>query len=85
MDSIVRVGKVKFFNEKSGYGFIIDDETKNEYFFHWSVIDSRFDFKKIFKDYVVRFIVGKAEDGRDICTWVCSAKDLAGRKNEPAK
>lgn len=84
MDNNVRIGKVKFFNEKKGYGFIIDDETKKEYFFHYSVIDSKFEFKKIFKDFIVRFMIGVAEDGREVCTWVCSAKDLAGKgkKNE---
>lgn len=85
MDNNVRIGKVKFFNEKRGYGFIIDDETKKEYFFHYSVIDTKFDFKKIFKDWVVRFIVGTTEDGKEACTWVCSAKDLVNareKKNE---
>lgn len=27
-------GKVKFFDQKKGFGFIIEDETKKEYFFH---------------------------------------------------
>ena len=27
-------GKVKFFNEAKGFGFIIEDETENEYFVH---------------------------------------------------
>lgn len=29
-------GTVKFFNESKGYGFIIDDESKKEYFVHIS-------------------------------------------------
>lgn len=29
-------GKVKFFNESKGYGFIKEDETNNEYFVHVS-------------------------------------------------
>lgn len=27
-------GKVKFFNESKGYGFIKDNESENEYFVH---------------------------------------------------
>ncbi len=30
----MRTGKVKFFNKKSKFGFIIDDETKKEYYVH---------------------------------------------------
>lgn len=29
-------GKVKFFNESKGFGFIVDDETEKEYFVHIS-------------------------------------------------
>lgn len=29
-------GTVKFFNGTKGYGFIVDDETKKEYFVHVS-------------------------------------------------
>ena len=29
-------GTVKFFNESKGFGFIIDDESKTEYFVHVS-------------------------------------------------
>ena len=32
----MKTGKVKFFNETKGYGFIIDDETQEEYFVHIS-------------------------------------------------
>ena len=30
----MRTGKVKFFNVKNKFGFIIDDETKSEYYVH---------------------------------------------------
>ena len=29
-------GTVKFFNESKGFGFIVDDESNNEYFVHIS-------------------------------------------------
>ena len=37
----MRKGKVKFFNESKGYGFIVDDETNEEHFVHISgLVDS---------------------------------------------
>ncbi|MDP4587099.1 MAG: cold shock domain-containing protein, partial [Flavobacteriales bacterium] len=30
----MKKGTVKFFNESKGFGFIIDDESKTEYFVH---------------------------------------------------
>ena len=32
--TIMSKGTVKFFNESKGFGFIIDDESKQEYFVH---------------------------------------------------
>jgi cold shock protein len=32
----MKKGTVKFFNSSKGYGFVIDDESKNEYFVHIS-------------------------------------------------
>jgi CspA family cold shock protein len=32
----MKKGTVKFFNESKGFGFIIDDESKTEYFVHVS-------------------------------------------------
>ena len=32
----MNTGKVKFFNESKGYGFITDDESGKEYFVHVS-------------------------------------------------
>jgi CspA family cold shock protein len=32
----MKEGKVKFFNESKGFGFIIDNESKEEYFVHAS-------------------------------------------------
>lgn len=38
MDTIYK-GKVKFFNMALGYGFIIEDETKTNYFAHHTGLD----------------------------------------------
>ncbi len=32
-------GKVKFFNDTKGFGFIVEDETNTEYFVHISGVD----------------------------------------------
>ena len=32
----MKTGKVKFFNESKGFGFILEDETNNEIFVHHS-------------------------------------------------
>ncbi len=32
----MKTGKVKFFNESKGYGFIMDKETETDYFVHVS-------------------------------------------------
>lgn len=34
-------GTVKFFNESKGFGFIIDSESKNEYFVHISGLNDQ--------------------------------------------
>lgn len=32
----MKTGKVKFFNESKGYGFIVDEDSNKEYFVHIS-------------------------------------------------
>ena len=45
-------GKVKFYSERKGYGFIIDDSDKKEYFFHATELKG---FKFIKNDHLVSF------------------------------
>jgi len=37
----MNTGTVKFFNESKGFGFIIDDDSKKEYFVHISGLTDR--------------------------------------------
>ncbi len=54
----MKEGKVKFFNESKGFGFIIDNESKEEYFVHASgLID------KIRKDDEVTFELTEGKKG----------------------
>jgi cold shock protein len=39
----MRTGKVKWFNHKNKFGFIIDDETKEEYYAHAKQIEGKID------------------------------------------
>lgn len=38
---IMNKGTVKFFNESKGFGFIVDGESKNEYFVHVSGLNDQ--------------------------------------------
>lgn len=53
-----RTGKVKFFNDDKGYGFIIDKETKESYFVH--INDTYSDIKENHK---VKFELAKGDKG----------------------
>lgn len=60
MNTRTNTGKVKFFNENKGFGFITDttDPTKDYFFNYTKVID-----KDIQKDDVVTFDVGHGKKG----------------------
>lgn len=47
-------GKVKWFDEKKGYGFIIPENGGKDIFFHYSVIKGK-GFKTLDKDQIVEF------------------------------
>ena len=47
-------GRVKWFDRKRGYGFIAGDDG-NEYFVHWTRIDSKKEFKCLWKNQKVTF------------------------------
>jgi len=53
-------GIIKFYNTNKGYGFVIEDETKEEIFFHVTgLVD-----QKIMTDDVVSFDVEKTDRGK---------------------
>lgn len=47
-------GKVKFFDDRKGYGFIISDETKKEVFVHYTGINGE-GHKTIYQNDIVEF------------------------------
>ncbi len=54
----MKKGTVKFFNDSKGFGFIVDDETKSEYFVHISgLID------EIKEDDIVEFELKEGKKG----------------------
>ncbi len=55
----MKQGTVKFFNESKGYGFIIDNETKDEYFVHVTGLIS----KSLGKDEQVEFELKEGKKG----------------------
>jgi len=63
MEEKQMLGKVKWFDKKRGYGFIINEDSF-EYFFHWSAIISEDDYKTIEDDQRVSFEMDDTEKTR---------------------
>jgi CspA family cold shock protein len=55
-------GKVKFFNEEKGYGFVIEDETNNEYFVHITEVSNADVLKE---GDTIEFEVAESEKGKN--------------------
>ncbi len=58
MATTIHSGKIKFYNEQKGYGFIIEDGTTNEYFVHATGL-----LNKIKKDDQVEFELVDSKKG----------------------
>lgn len=56
-------GTVKWFNDKSGYGFVTGEDGKNV-FFHFSSIHMK-GHKSLDADDMVEFVLGAGKDGRE--------------------
>jgi len=59
-NSIKNTGKVKFFNENKGFGFIKDAKADKDYFFHFSGIVEK---GKVKKDDQVSFELENGQKG----------------------
>ena len=60
-----KYGKVETFDNKKGWGYIIDSDTNKKYFIHYSnILDGvHVKIKKLYADEYVAFLVRKKEDG----------------------
>ena len=56
-------GKVKWFNNTKGYGFVIDDNGGDDLFVHYSYINST-GYKTLKSGQAVRFEIQEAPNGR---------------------
>jgi len=56
-------GKVKWFNEARGYGFIINDDNKEELFVHYTDIAGN-GFKTLKENQLVEFEIETSQQGK---------------------
>lgn len=56
-------GTVKWFNSQKGYGFLVDSETNEDIFVHWSMLQMN-GFKALDEDDLVEYETGDGANGR---------------------
>lgn len=56
-------GTVKWFNSQKGYGFLVDSETNEDIFVHWSMLQMN-GFKALNEDDLVEYETGDGANGR---------------------
>ena len=61
--SIMLTGKVKWFDSKKGYGFILPENGKGDVFVHYSAIQSESEFKTLKEGMPVSFDVTEGKQG----------------------
>ncbi|WP_237073443.1 cold-shock protein [Prosthecochloris sp. GSB1] len=73
----MRKSKVKWFDGKKGYGFIVNPEGGEDIFVHFSAIVSEQSFKVLNQDAEVEFELDKTDKGlqaRNVCE-ICGPAD----------
>jgi CspA family cold shock protein len=63
-------GKVKWFNDQKGYGFIVPDDGSNEVFVHFSGIETM-GYRSLNTDDAVSFDVKEGRGGKTEAVCVC--------------
>lgn len=58
-------GKVKFWNSKKGFGFIVTEGREEDLFVHFSEIKTDSEFKALKQDQEVEFEIQTLADGRE--------------------
>lgn len=62
-------GRVKWFSEKKGYGFIVPENSEDDVFFHFSAIQQK-GFKTVADGQLVEFIVEETNGGKKKASYV---------------
>ncbi len=82
---MLRKSKVKWFDGKKGYGFIVNPEGGEDIFVHFSAIVSEQSFKVLNQDAEVEFELDKTDKGlqaRNVCE-ICQPGESAQAATGP--
>ncbi|MEF3281020.1 MAG: cold-shock protein [Elusimicrobiota bacterium] len=77
-------GKVKWFNNKKGFGFITPEDNSQDVFVHYSVIEKQ-GFKTLKENQEVEFEASQGEKGLKATKVVPLAVKKEEKKEEPKK
>ena len=76
--SDTQIGRVKWFNDRKGYGFLTDCKSSNDIFVHFSAIKAEEDvYKTLIEGEYVSYTAGKDKDDKSI------ALDITGVQGGP--